>query len=389
MEEIKKSILIFVDWYAPGYKAGGPIRSIEGFVSCFKDDYRLYIVTRDRDFGEKCKYENITSDKWIQIAGGVNVLYLRSGFAVKTLINKIQPLNFDWVYLNSFFSPQFSIIPSLLFKLKLINSSNLLIAPRGEFEPSRLGVKSLKKNIYLIFAKVFGIYNNAKWHATSSSETGNIMKIMKGDKILQVPNLKKWNRDSVFDQTKEQRNLDIVFISRIIPYKNLLRAIDIIDLLSDEIIINFDIYGPIEDSAYFNNCMDKAKLSRHNIKYKGELNYRDVNSKLSLYHCFLFPTLGENFGHVIAEALMAGCVPIISDQTPWNDLNEEGAGWALPLNNFEVFAEKVQEMYEMNENNFLLKQQKIKEYLPKKLNNPAEIEKYKLFFNNSVLPVVQ
>ena len=86
---------------------------------------------------------------------------------------------------------------------------------------------------------------------------------------------------------------------------------------------------------------------------------------------------------------MAGCIPIISDQNPWNDINEEGAGWALQLDSLDIFVEKVQEMYEMDENNFLSKQQKIKEYLPKKLNNPAEIEKYKLFFNNSVLPVVQ
>ena len=48
---------------------------------------------------------------------------------------------------------------------------------------------------------------------------------------------------------------------------------------------------------------------------------------------FFFPTLGENFGHVIHESLAAGTPVLISDQTPWVGLSEKGAGWELPLDN--------------------------------------------------------
>src|SRR3546814_17574361 len=36
--------------------------------------------------------------------------------------------------------------------------------------------------------------------------------------------------------------------------------------------------------------------------------------------------LGENYGHVIAEALEAGLRLLISDQTPWRGLAEAGVG---------------------------------------------------------------
>ena len=45
----------------------------------------------------------------------------------------------------------------------------------------------------------------------------------------------------------------------------------------------------------------------------------------SEYDVFLFPTMAENYGHVIFEAMAGGCVPIISDRTPWNNEKARGA----------------------------------------------------------------
>ena len=57
------------------------------------------------------------------------------------------------------------------------------------------------------------------------------------------------------------------------------------------------------------------------------------------HHLFFLPTLGENFGHVIHEAVQAGCVLLLSDQTPWLDLSENQVGWALPLSSKQEFVE--------------------------------------------------
>ena len=67
---------------------------------------------------------------------------------------------------------------------------------------------------------------------------------------------------------------------------------------------------------------------------------------------FFLPTQGENFGHVIFEALSSGCVLLISDKTPWTDLKEKNAGWALPLNDNRPFADKLRQLCSMNEEQY-------------------------------------
>ncbi len=67
------------------------------------------------------------------------------------------------------------------------------------------------------------------------------------------------------------------------------------------------------------------------VEYKGVVLNERVVPTLFNYHFFLLPTLGENFGHVFLEALAAGCPLIISDKTPWLDLEEKQIGWDLSL----------------------------------------------------------
>src|SRR3546814_5970605 len=60
--------------------------------------------------------------------------------------------------------------------------------------------------------------------------------------------------------------------------------------------------------------------------YGGSIEPSDVVPALSRHDIFFLPTFGENYGHVIAEALEAGLRLLISDQTPWRGLAEAGVG---------------------------------------------------------------
>jgi glycosyltransferase involved in cell wall biosynthesis len=64
---------------------------------------------------------------------------------------------------------------------------------------------------------------------------------------------------------------------------------------------------------------------------RGEVAPERVGILLGEYDYLLLPTHGENFGHVIAEALRAGLPCVISDRTPWNGLEAAGAGWNIKL----------------------------------------------------------
>ena len=67
--------------------------------------------------------------------------------------------------------------------------------------------------------------------------------------------------------------------------------------------------------------------------------HEEVRKTLADYDLMLFPTLGENFGHVIFEALAAGVPVLVSDQTPWQDLDARGSGWVRPLETPQAFVD--------------------------------------------------
>ena len=49
----KTTILSSVGYYLPGYKAGGPIRTLANMVDRLGDEFQFKIVTLDRDFGDR------------------------------------------------------------------------------------------------------------------------------------------------------------------------------------------------------------------------------------------------------------------------------------------------------------------------------------------------
>jgi glycosyltransferase involved in cell wall biosynthesis len=67
------------------------------------------------------------------------------------------------------------------------------------------------------------------------------------------------------------------------------------------------------------------------------VKHEDVAGLLSCYDVLFLPTLGENFGHVIGEALSVGLPVLISDRTPWKGIQESGAGWVIPIEDRRQF----------------------------------------------------
>jgi glycosyltransferase involved in cell wall biosynthesis len=87
-----------------------------------------------------------------------------------------------------------------------------------------------------------------------------------------------------------------------------------------------------------------------------------VLKTLGRYHIFLLPTLGENFGHVMIEALNSGCALVISDRTPWINLVEAGVGWAIPLSAPERFVRSLETALTWSDEDFVLFSEKARMY---------------------------
>jgi len=127
-------ILILRTYYLPGYKSGGPIRTIANLVDRLGDELEFKIVTADRDSGDRKPYPNIDVNNWNRV-GKADVFYMSpKKRSLRDFKKLLCSTDYDILYLNSFFSPHFTIKPLLLRKLRLILDRPLVVAPsRGVF----------------------------------------------------------------------------------------------------------------------------------------------------------------------------------------------------------------------------------------------------------------
>jgi glycosyltransferase involved in cell wall biosynthesis len=371
-------ILVFLSSYLPGNKAGGPIRTIANMVESLSDVNQFKIITYDRDLGDFVPYQSIIQDTWNRY-GKAFVYYFRpASYTSRKIIKLVKETPHDIIYFNSFYSWGFTIKPLILRKLGLLSKKiPVVLAPRGEFSLGAIHLKSFKKKIFLLFAKVFGLYKNIIWQASSEYEKEDIKRVMGGNKeILIAPDMPSLFNEENVDllSFKSSGYLKCVFLSRISPKKNLKYALELLKRVNGQ--VEFNIYGPIEDKNYWNECLSIINGLPENITitYQGVLPHQDVFKIYTKHHLFLFPTLGENFGHVIIESLTAGCPVIISDQTPWRDLEKEGAGWDFPLGKPELFQKAIQQCINMDENEFRLLSQNAKEYGISRSNDDKILE---------------
>lgn len=351
----KPAVLVFLARYLPGVKAGGPLRSIAGLVEALGDEVDFRIVTMDRDKDDEQHYPGIQPDRWTKV-GKAEVLYLspaRLGFA--SISRLIMAEKADVLYLNSFFNRHFSIFVLLARVLGARAQKALVLAPRGEFGPGALGLHRRRKRVYVELAKRLPIYNNLCWHASSEREERDI----RGEfgprvrvKVALPISLSVSAAVSPDGCRKSPGKLRIAFLARIAPMKNLLQAVQMLHGISGD--IEFNIYGPQEDTDYWRQCEDEIARLPPNIRTRalGLVPHSAVSAIFAEHHLFYLPTLGENYGHGIFDALNSGCPVLISDRTPWRGLEEANAGWDLPLDQPESFRQALAKCVAMDDAQF-------------------------------------
>ncbi len=342
MSEIRKPrILIFAGYYLPGYKGGGPIRTIFNLTEGLKDYFDFWIVTRDRDLGDEQPYCTIEREVWNDL-NGCKIYYIDTKniklFNIKSIIKSTPH---DILYLNSFFDIM-SLLAVLSYKFMKASLAPLLLAPRGEFSGGALSIKKNKKYIYINFSRRLFMYKDIYFHASTEYEKIDVLSALKvnPDKIkiaINVPADTKNEKFYTYDDNFNKKELKVVFLSRISRKKNLDFTIQILRKVSAKIV--FDIYGPVEDLEYWEECKSLIIDLPKNIicEYKGPVHPNEINNIFSKYDIFFFPTKGENYGHVIAEAINAGTSVLLSDQTPWKNLEKEGVGCEFPLSKTDHF----------------------------------------------------
>lgn len=337
-----KTVLIIMGRYLPGYKDGGPVRSIKNLVDRLGEEYDFRILTTDRDHGDDKPYPGVKVRDWNTV-GAARVFYVEpGGFHADTV--KELAAEAELVYLCGCFNDYART--ALKLKKQGRIKCRVVIAAMGLFSPGAFHIKYPKKKAYMILLRQLGYFKNAEWSATSEEEAEDIRREAGKDAVCHLAEDLPRKPEEIEHITEtDTGSLRVIFLSRISRKKNLVFAVRVLQKAKGNLV--FDIYGNKEDISYWRECEEELKKLPGNVRweYKGEADAEQVVKIFAEYDVFLFPTMAENYGHVIFEALAGGCVPIISDKTPWTDEKMRGCGEIAELdkeNAVKAFAGIVQ-----------------------------------------------
>ena len=328
------------------YSYGGPTRSIEGLYNNLSIHYNCTVISPKR---------NLDGSK-IDLINHNNVIY--TDLLIPYLI--LNGFKYDFIWFNSFF--EFKLI-WLLF-LKSLYKFNLVVSPRGQLSYNAIYTsKPLFKFIFIKFVTFF--YKSIYFHSTSKEESKEIKKYFRNARIKEISNISSnefFNNSSI--------NKKFVFYSRIHKKKGLHILLD--TLVKHRMNIELDIYGFIEDKKYWKECEENIKLLT-NVNYCGQIKHGSINSLNNKYTFFIFPTLSENFWHVIIELISIGIIPLISkNTTPFDKIIDSKIGLNFNLENSSDIMNKILLATELSEDQILDKKTLVKDiflYFDRNQNN--------------------
>jgi glycosyltransferase involved in cell wall biosynthesis len=347
----KPRVLVVISHYLPGFRAGGPVRSIEGLSEQLGGELDLYILTLDRDKGDAERYRQVAGDTW-QHVGAAKVMYARRPGSPARLLRVIRSVRPDAIYLNTFFSLGLTVIP-LLARRSRLTAARIILAPRGELSDVGMRLKAWKKVPFLYVLSHSGILSGITWQASTAIEAKDIHNAIGANALVVIAaNLQRQIGVARSVQPKTAGLLRAVFVSRISVKKNLTYLLEVLSSVQGR--VDLDIIGPAEDAYYWRRCAELIDgLPPHiAVTYRGEMQHYQVAKELAAHDLLVLPTMNENFGHVILEALSVGTPVLISDQTPWRDLRQHGAGWDISLSRPEKFRAALEECIAMNDERF-------------------------------------
>jgi glycosyltransferase involved in cell wall biosynthesis len=324
---LKPCVLTVADHYLPGFRAGGPIRSIANAIRRLAADVDFFVVTRDHDT-DGVPYPGVEPGRWHE--GPAGPVYYAPRLTRSVLERALSDSGAHLIWLNSFFS-RASLRVLMLRRAGRIRQP-VMLAPRGELSDGALSLKRRRKAAGLMLMRRSGCLHGVEWLASSALEADEIRRIAGETPFITcVPDGMQEPHPPKQWEAKQPGRLRIVCASRIDRKKNLGFLLEALTRCDGRVEV--DVIGPVDDGDYWADC--QRSISRLpscvSVSYRGEMAHADLMERLSGYDVMALPTLGENFGHVVVEAWSAGCPVMVSDRTPWRGLAERQAGWDLPL----------------------------------------------------------
>lgn len=163
--------------------------------------------------------------------------------------------------------------------------------------------------------------------------------------------------------TKSNNNpIKLLFVGTIEKRKGVIYCIEALNNLKN---INFEFHvigSPLNSDDYYEMVRNKVKSFglENRIFFHGRVSDYDLNEYYEKSNIFLFPSLWEGYGMVIAEAMSHGLAIIASDIPSIRSIiDEKENGFLIRHDNSELLADKIRLLYN---NRNLLEQFSVSSY---------------------------
>ncbi len=213
-----------------------------------------------------------------------------------------------------------------------------VLNPRGDLETYRINY-DLWKKIKKMFVWYLYAYKDTKNAsciiATSKQEACAVRRLSVKAPIAIIPNgidIGLYPKE-VVHTTRGKRI--VLFLSRVNPIKGLELLVEAWNNLPLNLrsVWELHIAGNSDPSDYVNKLKDLITSYGldDSIKILGPITGEAKMQKYMNSDLFILPTFNENFGNVVAEALMCECPVITTKNAPWEVIEEEKCGWWIDL----------------------------------------------------------
>ena len=213
-----------------------------------------------------------------------------------------------------------------------------VLNPRGDLETYRINYSKWKKLKKILIWHIYGkkdVQNANCIIATSRQELEAIRRLGITAPIAIIPNgieMKNFPTETLREQ-KERKV--VLFLSRVNPIKGLELLIDAWGKLPTNVRTGWELHiaGNSDPVDYVHKLENQISLLNLNetVKLLGPITGDAKMQKYMNSDLFVLPTFNENFGNVIAEAMMCECPAITTTNAPWEVLVEDKCGWWIDL----------------------------------------------------------
>jgi len=206
----------------------------------------------------------------------------------------------------------------------------VVVSPRGMLNPEALAFSRRKKALYFRLGGSRALDETAGFHVTSEKERDNVAKLRPRARIAVIPNgVVVPSDDDLASFGPDRGDPTVLFVGRIHPIKNVIPLVrawaSIVPRYPRAKLV---LAGP-DDHGH------RAEVERTiaslgigaSVVLPGYVGGADLGRLLVSSACLVLPSVAENFGNVVAEALAHRLPVVASTGTPWSELRDRGCGW--------------------------------------------------------------